>query len=53
MWTVRDDWLKSVLDNYVVLLELWEKSEKTTKDSDTTAHVIGVASQMNFTLAFT
>ena len=45
-WTVRADSLKSVLDNYVVLQELWEESERTTKDSDIIARVIGVASQM-------
>ena len=52
-WTVRADSLKSVLDNYVVLQELWEEAEKTTKDSDITARVIGVASQMrNFEFFF-
>ncbi|XP_065886227.1 zinc finger MYM-type protein 1-like [Dysidea avara] len=45
-WTVRADSLKSVLDNYSVLQELWEESEKLTKDSETTARIIGVASQM-------
>lgn len=45
-WTVRADSLKSVLDNYLVLQELWEEAEKTTKDSDITARVIGVAFQM-------
>ena len=52
-WTVRADSLKSVLDNYLVLQELWEEAEKTTKDSDITAHVICVAFQMSFSLAFT
>ena len=52
-WTVRADSLKSVLDNYIVLQELWEEAEKTTKDSDITARVIGVASQMtNFDFYF-
>ena len=52
-WTVRADSLKSVLDNYVVLQELWEEAEKTTKDSDIIARVIGVASQMrNFEFFF-
>ena len=52
-WTVRADSLKSVLDNYIVLQELWEEAEKTTKDSDITARVIGVASQMrNFEFFF-
>ena len=52
-WTVRADSLKSVLDNYLVLQELWEEAEKTTKDSDITARVICVAFQMSFSLAFT
>ena len=52
-WTVKADSLKSVLDNYIVLQELWEEAEKTTKDSDITAYVIGVASQMtNFEFYF-
>ena len=45
-WTVRADSLKSVLDNYSALQELWEEAEKLTKDSETTARIIGVASQM-------
>ena len=45
-WTGRADSLKSVLDNYIVLQELWEESEQTTKDSGISARVIGVASQM-------
>ena len=45
-WTGRADSLKSVLDNYIVLQELWEESEQTTKDSGVSARVIGVASQM-------
>lgn len=45
--------MKSLLDNYIVLLELWEETEKTTKGSDITAHIIGVASRMtNFDLYF-
>ena len=45
-WTVCANSLKSVLDNYSVLQGLWEESEKLTKDSETTARIIGVASQM-------
>ena len=45
-WTVRADSLRSVLDNYSVLQELWEEAEKASKESETTARIIGVASQM-------
>ena len=44
--TVRAESLKSIVDSCSVLQELWEESEKLTKDSETTARVIGVASQM-------
>jgi len=39
-WTVHAVSLKSVLDNYFVLQELWEKSERLTKDSETTARIL-------------
>ena len=45
-WTVRADSLESVLDNYSVLQELWEESVKVTKESEMTARIVGVASQM-------
>ena len=45
-WTVRADSLKSVLDNYSVLQELWEESVKVTKESELTARIVGVSSQM-------
>ena len=45
-WTVRADSLKSILDNYSVLQELCEESVKVTKESEMTARIVGVASQM-------
>ena len=46
-WTVQADSLKSVLDNYMVLQHLWEEAEIASKESDITARLIGVGSQMN------
>ena len=45
-WIVRAEFLKSVLDNYSILQELWEKSVKLAKESQMTARIVGVASQM-------
>ena len=45
-WTVRAESLRSILDNYMVLLELWDLVDEETKDSEIRARVGGVASQM-------
>ena len=45
-WTVRVASLNSVLDNYEVLLGVWEESKETHLDSDTKARIIGVDAQM-------
>ena len=46
-WTVRADSLASILSNYTVLQELWEKSVEIIKDSETIARINGAASQMS------
>ena len=45
-WTVRAASLQSVLDNYEVLLQVWEESKETNLDSEIRARIIGVESQM-------
>ena len=42
-WTVRADALKSVLDNYAVLQELWQLSYDQSKDSEIRARIQGIA----------
>ena len=43
-WTVRAASLKSVIDNYTVLQELWDECD--TNDSDIRARILGVSAQM-------
>ncbi len=45
-WTVRADSLKSILDNFEVLQELWEEAIDLVKDTEMKARINGVASQM-------
>ena len=45
-WTVRAHSLKSVLDNYTVLQELWEESYDECKETEIKARIQGVAAQM-------
>ena len=45
-WTVRAISLKSVLDNYIPLMELWENCLEEKPDSETKSRIIGVKSQM-------
>jgi len=45
-WTIRADSIKSILENYVYLLELWDEAYEETKDTDTKARIMGVAAQM-------
>ena len=45
-WTVRAISLKSVLDNYIPLMELWEDCVEGKLDSETKSRIIGVKSQM-------
>ena len=46
-WTVRADALRSVLDNYAVLQELWQLSYDESKDTEIRARIQGVAAQMD------
>ncbi len=45
-WTVRAYSLKSILDNFEVLQELWEEAIDLVKDTEMKARINGVASQM-------
>ena len=45
-WTVRAEALKSVLDNFNVLLELWAESLEHVKDTEMKARIQNVAAQM-------
>ena len=50
-WTVRAASLQSILDNYKVLLAIWEESQESPLDSETRAGIVGVEAQMaNFNL---
>lgn len=44
-WTVRADSLKSVINNYAVLQELWDISKDQASDPSIKAHIIGVEAQ--------
>ena len=46
-WTVRAASLKSVIDNYQVLQELWSVSKKQTTDTSIKARIIGVEAQFS------
>ena len=41
-WVVREASLKSILDNYTVLQELWEVSKNYSTDPSMKARIIGV-----------
>ena len=45
-WTVRAASLKSILDNFDVLLKVWENSLEHVKDTEMKARIQGVANQM-------
>ena len=45
---MRADLLKSVLDNYVVLQELWNEAYVAVSESEMRARISGVAFQMDF-----
>ena len=45
-WTVKAEALKSILDNFNVLLELWDESLEVVRDTDMKARIQGVAAQM-------
>ena len=45
-WTVKADFLKSILDNCEVLLATWEESIDIVKDTETKSRIAGVSAQM-------
>ena len=45
-WTVRAEALKSILDNFNVLLEIWAESLERVKDTEMKAKIQGVSAQM-------
>ena len=45
-WTVRADSMQSIIQNYSVLQELWDKAVEIVHDSDTIACIRGVTAQM-------
>ena len=45
-WTIRAEALKSIIDNYKVLIELWDESLGCVKDTQLKARIQGVAAQM-------
>ena len=45
-WTVCASSLQSILDNYKVLLSLWEECKDSKLDSETRTRIIGVETQM-------
>ena len=52
-WTVRAEALKSILDNFDILLKLWEESLEHVKDTEMKARIQGVAAQiMKFSFFF-
>ena len=44
-WTVRANLLKSVLDNYIVLQELWKQAKDEVSDPSIKSRIIGVQTQ--------
>ena len=45
-WTVRAEAFKSILDNFSVILELWDESLQVVKDTEMKARIQGVSAQM-------
>lgn len=45
-WTVKADALKSIIENYGVLQDLWDESVDVVRDSEMKARILGVAAQM-------
>jgi len=41
------DSMKSILDNYIYLLELWDEACEETKGTDAKARMMGVCSSAN------
>lgn len=51
-WTVRADALHSIIENYEVLNQLWIESLEVVRDTEMKARILGVSSQMTFSLGF-
>ena len=52
-WTVRAASLKSILDNYTVMQELWDAALETRLDAEVRSRITGVKTQMeNFNFFF-
>lgn len=52
-WTVRSNAVGSILENYIILSELWEESLEGKLDPDIKGRIIGVKTQMlKFTIWF-
>ena len=47
-WTVHAASMHSVIQNYSVLQELWEKAVDVVRDTETIARIQSVAAQMTF-----
>ena len=45
-WTVRAESLKSILDNYTALQELWDAALETALDAEVRSRITGVKAQM-------
>ena len=45
-WTVQADSVKSTLDNYDYLTELWDEAYEVTKETEARGRIKGVAAQM-------
>ena len=45
-WTVRADAMNSILQNYTILLDLWQASEEVVTDTEMKARLLGVMSAM-------
>ena len=45
-WTVRAVALKSITDNFSVLLKLWDESLEVVRETEMKARIQGVAAQM-------
>ena len=46
-WTVRAQSLKSIIDNYEVLLDLWDDCLDVVKEAEVRSRIIGVQAQMS------
>ena len=45
-WTVKADSLHSILENYEVLMRLWDESLQIVKETEMRGRIIGVATYM-------